>query len=301
MKNLFFLLLTTALVFSACDKEEENNEPANGNNNGNNTEQIKGCIDEEALNFNEAANTDDGSCKYVEAQQMALINKLTATWCPPCGGWGWDLFEDIVDQASDKAILMGTYGSSTSDYFNVTADAFKKSFAPTAGWPAFCANGENYTVYSQNGGIYTDQTRDNIIAKVNEEYNKEADISLAFKLNDNGGNVDIEGKVKAFNTLDGDYTLGFYVLENGVKGYQAGHPSGTQAEHKYLLRGSINDAPFGNELASGGISGDTQIEINESLIKNNDWNWDNCQVVAIIWKKVGIKYYYVNGAKASNW
>ena len=49
MKNLFYLLLTLSfisLIFSSCEKE------------------LLGCMDPAASNYNNLANTDDGSCTY---------------------------------------------------------------------------------------------------------------------------------------------------------------------------------------------------------------------------------------------
>ena len=102
----------------------------------------------------------------VQEVNMSLINKLTATWCGPCGSWGWTLFQEIIDETHNDAVIMGTYGSSTSNYYNPAAAAFKQAQAPSAGWPAFCANGENRTAYSSNGGIYTATTKTNVVAEV---------------------------------------------------------------------------------------------------------------------------------------
>ncbi|HHB79571.1 MAG TPA: hypothetical protein ENK85_10105, partial [Saprospiraceae bacterium] len=41
----------------------------------------------------------------VPQTQSSLIIKKTASWCPPCGGWGWDLFEQLIDDNDSQAIL----------------------------------------------------------------------------------------------------------------------------------------------------------------------------------------------------
>ena len=56
MKNILYSLLALSLIFSACKKEEEeNNNPVNN---------VTGCMDSIAANFNPSAVEDDGSCDY---------------------------------------------------------------------------------------------------------------------------------------------------------------------------------------------------------------------------------------------
>ena len=38
--------------------------------------------------------------------QRPLVTKISATWCPPCGGWGWTLMEELVIDNEDKATLI---------------------------------------------------------------------------------------------------------------------------------------------------------------------------------------------------
>jgi len=57
MKTYYKIILTTFLLlcFNACEKEEEHNHDNN---------EITGCTDEEASNYDPNANEDDGSCEY---------------------------------------------------------------------------------------------------------------------------------------------------------------------------------------------------------------------------------------------
>src|ERR1700752_2435008 len=88
------------------------------------------------------ANTGAPSITVAE-ENTALVNKFTATWCGPCGSWGWDLFENVIEENANDAIYMGTYSSSSpsydnTDFYNTIADTFYNSFAPGKGIPAFC-------------------------------------------------------------------------------------------------------------------------------------------------------------------
>lgn len=59
MKKYFgFLAIALSVSFASCDKDDDTD-----NANGTTTE-VYGCIDENAMNFDSAANMDDGSCEY---------------------------------------------------------------------------------------------------------------------------------------------------------------------------------------------------------------------------------------------
>ena len=42
-----------------------------------------------------------GFSQDVPEVQQSLITKITATWCPSCGGWGWTFFENILADNDD--------------------------------------------------------------------------------------------------------------------------------------------------------------------------------------------------------
>ena len=52
---------------------------------------------------------------------MPVITKIAATWCPPCGSWGWDFFEHMLEDNTDDAIIMAVHHS--GDLVNPTASA----------------------------------------------------------------------------------------------------------------------------------------------------------------------------------
>jgi len=55
--------------------------------------------------------TLSGYSQEAPQTQSALVTKISATWCPPCGGWGWDLFHDLVVDNEAKATLLAVHHS----------------------------------------------------------------------------------------------------------------------------------------------------------------------------------------------
>ena len=70
----------------------------------------------------------------VEAKQNTLITKKTATWCSFCGTWGWDFFENLVedawdhvkfyDRSSNFADVIRPNGLNIIDFLEITTDFF---------------------------------------------------------------------------------------------------------------------------------------------------------------------------------
>lgn len=235
----------------------------------------------------------------VAEANMSLINKMTATWCGPCGTWGWELFESIIEANKANAVIMGTYGSGSSNYYNEVAEDLKKAQAPTAGWPAFCVNGSNKTEYSPTGGIYTTTTQDNVTNAVNDHKSNEVMVSAGYRMDAEGDTVKMTVKTKFFR--DGDdgaqYYMGVYVMEDKVVGYQSGR--GNSASHHHVLRGSLTGNTFGVLIENGNKSGAT-FEQSFELIPDATWNKDNLEYAVVIWKKLGVRYLFVNAFQDNN-
>ena len=267
-------LVIGAITFTGCKKDDGEEVVDNTGGDGNNN-QPKELV--------------------VPQTSMPIVNKLTATWCPPCGGWGWTLLQDIIDAQGEKAVIMGTYGSSTSEYYHNTAQAFKTQFAPTAGWPAFCVNGKNETQYSSNGNIYTGQTLTQCINVCDNFAAQSPTVQTGFRYSVKEGNIEVETKTKFFENGDGNYYLGVYVIEDGVVGKQAGHTPSTSAEHHYVLRNSQMDIPWGKQIAEGEVAAGTTFDNVFSIPVDNKWNMDKVKVAVIMWdKNIYNKYIFVN-------
>lgn len=227
-------------------------------------------------------------------KSVPIINKTTATWCGPCGQWGWDLFQDIIDDNKPKAILMGTYGSTSSDMYNQTAGDFYNDFCSGAGWPAFAVNGKNRTAYSSSGGIYTTTTRTNC-KTVSDSFAATSPLaSTGYTYKITGSTLTVTTKTKFWQATSGEYFVGVYVIEDGVMNTQVGQ-SGTVAHH-YVLRGSISaGASFGVSIVNGSVTSGQTFDKSFTYTLPANWNKSKLQVVTMIFKKSsGPGYDFIN-------
>ncbi len=256
-----------AIAFVSCKKDEETT--SDNNNGGNVTPVIP-----------------------VAEKNMGLYNKLTATWCGPCGQWGWTLNEGIIDLLDSNAVAMGTYASSTSDLYNTTAANFKSAFSPTSGWPDFCANGIQKTQFSGSGGIYSTRTLDSVVATIVRHVNNPVLVNSGYETSWSGDTINVKTRVKFFQDMPAaSYYVGAYLIEDSVLNYQNGQ-TGTPSHH-FVLRGSAHATTWG-ELITCAPAADSTFEHTFSYKVPTGWNKSHLEVATVIWKKSGSAYSFVN-------
>jgi hypothetical protein len=226
----------------------------------------------------------------VPETQTPMIAKITASWCPFCGSWGWSFFDDIFDDNEDKAIFMSVHHS--GDYSNETAMDLTTNFE-VFGQPRFILDGEDQNVSSGN----TSAKRTEVGTKVDEILDGYPSIQSGLDATFSGDQLRVDYTVELFENLSGDYQIAFYVLQKTFFAYQAG--VGDNAEHKALLRKEMSGSSFGMPVFSGSASaGATFTGTLQSSLENYDP--ENLSVVAVIWEKVGNHYRFVNSNDDKN-
>lgn len=218
----------------------------------------------------------------VSQTSMPLISKKTATWCGPCGTWGWSTFKTMVDQNIENAILIELHQSTSSKLHADVATALYKEFDQIGSTPAFYVGTTNMTQYSETGGIFTGST----ITRVKEKADSMAiavPINSGFDAKVEGDMIVMDAKVKFFEESEGEYYLGAYVSEKDVLGYQNG--IGNDAVHYNILRAAMTTDPFGEKIAEGTTTADTEFDFDLSLAVDAGWKKGDLQVFTVIWKK----------------
>lgn len=250
---------------------------------------IWGCKDEETTP------TPPDATINVAEQNMGLYSKITATWCGPCGSWGWDLNKEITENIIENAIATSIYGSPSSKLTNETAQKLAVDFG-VKGWPTFSFNGTNRTEYGENGGIYTTVTQSNVIDAVSEFANSPVEMGVGGNVSWDGNAFTLNWALKTFKDQSGNFKVGAYVLEDGVMEIQSGK-SGS-VSHKNVLRDKITDEIYGIDF-SGNLSANSYTELDaQTYDVDPSWNKDNIDVIGIIWKENSNGGYdFVNAAR----
>ena len=239
----------------------------------------KGCTDPTSLAYNEEASKDDGSCTYPATLKKALVFKKTATWCGYCGTWGTDFSTDL-DAAYSNCQIIQLHGD--NDFETAVGDQIMDAL-PSAGWPHFYLGTEDVpNSYSQLSNM------------VSTELSEANQVCMAMESNVSGSTMDIrvQSKWEPGTSTSGEYYLAVYILEDGQVASQDvnGAPSDPNRVHNHVLRAEASNAPFGKaiSLTSDGNMESFQVSMNSS------WEAANCYPVAVLWKKNGSSYDFVN-------
>ena len=224
------------------------------------------------------------SAQVVPEVQRPLISKVAATWCPPCGGWGWDFFEHmIVDNDSLATVIVAHH---SGDLVNDVSKAFSDNFmAPYQ--PYFYLNIEDQGVNASN----TAEKRTAVMEAVVLANMQSPIVGANIKAEIENGILSITSEIDFFQ-LEDDLYIGYYVVENGIVNNQEGQ--GQSAIHDKVLRASFAEEPFGVDIPIAVLEDGPEIEAGYSITLNNDWVVENLEIIAIMWKKVNDQYLPIN-------
>lgn len=221
-----------------------------------------------------------------------LIVKKTATWCNPCGTWGWTLQEDVVLQNPD-AIIMQLHNSTSSQLFSSDGLSIYNQFinaqSSTPGWYVDLVN---QTAYSTSGGIYTTTTKNNIRNASDSTLLQTPLANANFTYSLNGNSLTVQTTTKFFDNAIGEYYVGAYILEKNVIKYQNG--IGNTANHETIFRSAVGTNVFGEVIPSQNITSGQTFTHSFSETLDASWNAANLQLFVTIWKKTGSSYTIVN-------
>ena len=231
----------------------------------------------------------------VPQEQRSLITKVSATWCPPCGGWAWDMFEELIEDNQDDAILIVAHYS--GDLFNPAADEIAAN-VNAAFQPSFFLNTEHQSITSSNASSKRTIIKDAVTASSLEM--PVANMSIDVLFEPVTRQLQIATTTKFFQEATGEYYIASYFVENGVVNAQAGR--GADAIHEKILRGAITDETFGELIADGTIAADSEFShSNIDFDLNADWDIEHLEFVSVIWKKVNDQYEFVNANITTEW
>lgn len=279
MKKLALSIFTLLLVFSACKKD---NNPAPTGNTGN------------------TGNNNNPQEIVVPEKNVALINKVTGSLCPPCGSWGWTAFEDLISRNGNNAIYMGTYSDNYVAQLFITQAAEDMEVAwGVTGFPTFAADGVAQLDRPNGGGVNVQSEINKVNAVVDAHVAGEVFVNSGFRTEVKDNKMTIETKTKFFKDVNGELFLAVYLMEDKVKGYQSGHADGANTLHHHVLRGAaILDGQtkaqtWGYPIGSGTTTSGTTLD-NKFTIDVTGYNQENLEVAVVVWRKVGVRYQFIN-------
>ncbi len=204
------------------------------------------------------------------SQHNPVLSKVTATWCPNCGAWGWDYMEAMKDEfASGPALALGVHHS--GDLENPTSSWWANNLN-SSGQPVFFLNNERLSVgpSTWQNAVASHKTMADELATGDK-----ADFTLPVLYMEDDvikATVDIVTIPAVPNQLN----LGMYVYENNVVNNQS--QQGANAMHPNVLRASMSDEFKGQHIINHGTY-DFEYTVDPS------WNKEELGVLIVIWEE----------------
>jgi hypothetical protein len=230
----------------------------------------------------------------VPFRKMGLYTKKTATWCGPCGSWGWDLDKEIVDRTSGRAFIsMKLHESSSSRLHTPDAIEFGALMGSSSGVPNFYANQANRTG-SVPGGISPTLTRSNVFRTIDSTGAAIADIGTVFttSIDPTTDEISVYLKTEVLQEITGEYYVAAYVVEDDVIEYQESR--GPNAIHQNVFRAYITPTVTGNLVASGTTDRGTIVVDTLNWIVPLDYDPRKIKVFVVVWKQEANGFVFEN-------
>ncbi len=227
----------------------------------------------------------------VSNDQFSLVTKISADWCPNCGNWAWDAFEDMRVSLEDKNVIF-VLAHHTGGLENEVSGPWCENLENQY-QPEFFLNNDFQNMNSNTAASVT--------TSMGEQIDLLADLGAFAGVEGVGYMTDDDQKlfadvsVEFFNELEGEYFLGVYTIQNNIVWNQSGQGMVMQPK---LLTGSFTDDWFGIPLT--GNTGQQDFTFETSTPTDFVPEDGNTEILTVIWNKLPNGKYVVFNANVNN-
>ena len=225
----------------------------------------------------------------VPQENTGLITKITATWCGPCGGWGWEAMEGLMASHGDNNIVTSLYAPSSSELYNTGAEELAAEIG-FGGTPNFSGNGLDQGTAAAS------------VTTIVDTFNTEAPViaNAAFEIqNVDNDTLIISIKTKFFENVDGTFILKPFLVENHVEEEQTGQTG--DVPHHNVHRGAFTPLTDStNIILSGSASQGDIITKRYMMVYDPSWELSEMFIATTLWMENPLDpadLLYVNGSK----
>lgn len=223
--------------------------------------------------------------------QTPLVVKKTATWCNPCGTWGWDLFDEVWNGVNQRSVILEMHDDPGSGLYSSDAEKFYNLHEQRSSTPVFYVNTINEVEYT-SGGVNAAATKVNVLSAVDLTAQQSPIVNSGFTQTITGSTLKVVAKVKFFQNTTGEYYLGMYITEDDVVANQSGRTA--PVTHTRIMRASAYPDIEGTLVSTGDVSAGAEFYGSRTYTLDPNWNTANIKVFTVIWEKVEGELKYVN-------
>lgn len=214
----------------------------------------------------------------VTEKNMAVVAKRTATWCGPCGSYGFPTFESKQTQFGTKAVYMAwkdalSTGSTDGSHL---FDEVGPKFELGGSVPTFFNN------FDAAAGA----------ASIDEHVNAPVIANANYDLTVSGNQVTLKTTTKFFKDAEGTYYIAPYMIVDNIVGYQNGHADGNNTVHNAYVAGvakpksTSGSEDWGYTIAAGSVKAGYTANLDFTMTRDMGWNESDISFGLVIFKKL---------------
>jgi hypothetical protein len=212
----------------------------------------------------------------VSSVYKCVVWEYTATWCGPCGEYGYPAMHTLMHKYDDslhKAVgLIIHVDDQIQDLDNLAGIADIEEFFGFGGTPDGAVN--------VGPSTYPTYLEPKVTQAISANPTAKAGVGMAYTIE--GNTMTINTKTVFFQALTGSYSLAVYVAEDGIMNYQSGQTP-AQVQHDYVLRAIAGGKAFGSTIVANPAAG-TKIDGSYTVTIPQVRNKENLKVVCVIYK-----------------
>lgn len=241
----------------------------------------RGCTDPNSANYDPMAESDDGSCDYPSGTKKVALFYFGDSQSSSCGTYGIPLFSQAISANGSNVVPIAVYPSFTDTLFCGEAVNIAYTYS-VSGYPDFGAGSESnlLTLNAINSAV-SNSLQQSPIGNVEGNFGVVGD---SIKVNLYG---------KFFGPDSAYYFAAAYLLEDNINLPQAGITDPT-FRFNHVLRAATGTSGVGDEVYSGVVTSATSFKRSYSIYIQPHWNTSNMKLVAVLWRKEGSVYEFVN-------
>lgn len=239
-------------------------------------------------------------------ENKGMIGKISATWCNPCGTWGWNLMNNAITTNAATSFPISIFPDNNdgnwhnTDFYNAANLALANAITYN-GFPSFSANAKDVSKKNTNpdNTINTSGVTADLNAALSAFAAAPVIASTGVTYKITGNTIEVNTTTKFWAAASGTYNVAVYLLENAshIQNGQTG-----AVTHHNVFRTTFSNSVWGDQIATGSITANQTYtkKFSYTLTGNEATVWDKTkfQPVVVIWKQNGTKWDYVNGTES---
>lgn len=220
-----------------------------------------------------------------------VLFDYTSTGCPGCGSWGAPTFERIAQEQKDAIVPIAVHIKYGDPMITDISEAIAANRTGQRFTPQLFVNGSNGVVL--NGGrIDGTGSLNKIEADIAAITTRETEIAVGVSSVLNEDVISIRYATKAYKTLEGDYSVAVYLMEDNLM-YRQSSGATNPFEHNYVIRAASGGA-FGTPITNDNLQENAEGDVTLDLDIDKEWDTKNLYATVVVWKKEGNNYVVVN-------